>query len=106
MSRTGREGLVFRMVTALAEQPSAGDKILILQAGMVAKLHKVVLVQFTGVLAKCTHALMLAEIILLLSHVRVIIRITCRPLPNEGCISWIRLNNNYNTKYSYDLNPA
>ena len=44
MSRTSREGLEFRSITALAEEPSAGDKILILRAGTVATLRKVVLV--------------------------------------------------------------
>ena len=61
MSRTSREGLDFRMFTALAEEPSAGDKILILQAGTVATLRKVVLVRFTGVLAEYLHTFMVAE---------------------------------------------
>ena len=61
MSRTSREGLDFRMVTELAEEPSAGDKILILRAGTVATLRKVVLVWFTGVLAKYLHAFMVAK---------------------------------------------
>ena len=50
MSRTSREGLVFQMVTKLAKEPSAGDKILILRMG--STLRKVVLVWFTGVLTE------------------------------------------------------
>ena len=61
MSRTGREGLEFRMISALAEDPSAGDTKLILRAGTVATLRKVVLVWFTGVLAEYLYALMVAE---------------------------------------------
>ena len=49
------------MVTELAEEPSAGDKILILQAGTVATLRKVVLVRFTSVLTEYLHTLMVAE---------------------------------------------
>ena len=61
MSRTGREGLDFRMVTALAEEPSAGDTILILRTDTVTTLCKVVLVRFTGVLAEYLYAFMVAE---------------------------------------------
>ena len=61
MSRTGREGLDFRILTALAEVPSAGDKILILRAGTVATLRKVVLVWLTGVLAEYLYAFTVAE---------------------------------------------
>ena len=49
------------MVTELAEEPSAGDKILILQVGTVATLRKVVLVQFTGILTEYLYAFMVAE---------------------------------------------
>ena len=66
MSRTGREGLRFPIVTALAEEPSAGDKILILWVDMVTTLRKVVLVWLTGILAECTCTLMVAEVRLLL----------------------------------------
>ena len=61
VSRTSREGLDFRMVTELAKEPSAGDKILILRAGTVETLRKVVLVRFTGVLAKFPYAFIVAE---------------------------------------------
>ena len=77
MSCTGQEELDFQMVTTLAEKPSTGGKILILQAGMVATLRMVVLVWFTGILAEYLGALMVAEVLLLLSWVGVIIGITC-----------------------------
>ena len=93
VSRTGREGLNFRMVTALAKKPFAGDKILILRAGTVATLRKVVLVQFTGILAEHLRALMVVDVLLLLQF-RVIMGITHRPLPDERCISQIYLINN------------
>ena len=87
MSRTGQEGLRSPNVTALAEGPSAGDKILILWVDTVATLCKVVLVWFTGILAECSCTLMVAKVWLLLRYARVIIGIALRPLLKRGALA-------------------
>ena len=86
MSCTGWRGLRSPNVITLAEVPSAGDKILILQADTVATLRKVVLVWLTSVLAECTCTLMVAEVRSLLLYAGVITRITLQPL-QERCIN-------------------
>ena len=63
MSRTGREGvdLINRNDTQTPSLSPLGDKIFILQAGMVTTLCTVVLVWFTNVVPKYVHAIMIAE---------------------------------------------
>ena len=70
MSRTGWEGLdsINRDDMQTPSLSPSGDKIFILQVGMVTTLHMVVLVWFTNVLAEYVHTIMIAENIELEQH--------------------------------------
>ena len=63
MSCTGREGVnsINWNDTQMPSLSPSGDKIFILQVGMVMTLCTVVIVWFTNVLAEYVHAIMIAK---------------------------------------------